>query len=173
MDAFLTGRKRKLVGWDEILEGGLTKGATVMSWRGVEGGIQACKMGHDVVMAPASHTYLDAYQTKDIKNEPLAIGGFVPLGKTYNFEPVPADFTPDQAAHVLGVQCQLWTEYMKTPSDVEYFAFPRLSAMAEVAWTDPKEKSFQGFVQRLDKHLDRLKVQKINYSNWRAAEHAR
>jgi hexosaminidase len=148
INTFLQSKGRKMIGWDEILEGGLTKGATVMSWRGEEGGIVAAKAGHDVVMTPGTHTYFDHYQTESSELEPLAIGGCTTLEKVYNYEPVPAELSPLEAKRVLGSQCQLWTEYMPTPEDVERMAFPRLYALSEVLWGKP-DMGFEAFKQRL------------------------
>ncbi|HUP44876.1 MAG TPA: beta-N-acetylhexosaminidase, partial [Thermoanaerobaculia bacterium] len=139
MDSFLASKGRRLIGWDEILEGGLAPGATVMSWRGVDGGITAAKAGHDVVMAPTSHVYLDYAQAKE-PGEPLNIGGFLPLENVYSFEPVPADLTAVEARHVLGAQGNIWTEYIPSPGHVEYMAFPRLVALSEVTWTPAARK---------------------------------
>ena len=163
MDAFLTARGRRLVGWDEILEGGLAPNATVMSWRGVRGGLDAARSGHDVVMAPTSHTYLDYYQAPDIESEPIAIGGFLPLERVYSFDPMPAELEPQFAKHVLGTQAQVWTEYMKDPKKVEYMAFPRLTALAEVAWTPVARKSYEDYLHRLVTHLERLDALDVNY----------
>ena len=163
MDDFLVARKRRLVGWDEILEGGLADNAVVMSWRGTEGGIAAARAGHDVIMAPTSHTYLDYYQSKEQGSEPFAIGGFVPLEKVYSFEPVPAELEPQFAKHVLGAQGQLWTEYMPQPKQVEYMAFPRMSALAEVVWTPKERKDYAGFLVRLAAHLERLRALDVNH----------
>ena len=156
MDAFLTAHKRRLVGWDEILEGGLAPGATVMSWRGTQGGIDAARAGHDVIMAPTSHTYFDYYQSQNTAGEPLAGGGFLPLQTVYAFEPVPAELEPQYRAHVLGGQGQIWTEYLAGPKQVEYMAFPRLTALAEVLWTTPERKDYRDFLSRLAVHLERL-----------------
>jgi len=163
MDAFLTARGRALVGWDEILEGGLAPNATVMSWRGMEGGIAAALAGHDVVMTPTSHTYFDYYQSQDTMNEPPAIGGFLPLDTVYAFEPVPAALTAEQAAHILGTQGQIWTEYQRHPKNVEYMVFPRLLALAEVAWTPRELKNFNAFEARLARHFERLSALDVNY----------
>ncbi|MFL5574376.1 MAG: beta-N-acetylhexosaminidase [Gemmatimonadaceae bacterium] len=165
MDAFLTAHGRRLVGWDEILEGGpLAPGATVMSWRGTEGGVAAARAGHDVVMAPGSHTYFDHYQSLDTIAEPIAIGGYLPLDTVYAFEPVPAALTPAEAAHVLGAQAQLWTEYMRDPKKVEYMAFPRLCAFAEVMWTPRARRDLADFRARLAAaHLARLRALDVNY----------
>jgi hexosaminidase len=162
MDTFLTQRGKRLVGWDEILDGGLAPGAVVMSWRGTDGGAAAAKSGHDVVMAPNSFTYFDYYQSKS-PGEPLAIGGFLPVDKVYSFEPVPADLTPDQAKHILGAQGQLWSEYMPTTSHLEYMAFPRAIALAEVTWSQPDRKNFADFRARMLVHEQRLKLLGVNF----------
>jgi hexosaminidase len=162
MDSWLAARGRRLIGWDEILEGGLAPNAAVMSWRGTAGGIAAARAGHDVVMAPTSHTYFDYYQARDQAGEPLAIGGFLPLDTVYAFEPVPAGLTPDAARHVLGAQAQHWTEYMPTPRHVEYMAFPRLAALAEVVWTPPARKEYAHFRRRLATHTARLAALGLN-----------
>ncbi len=162
MDAFLTERGRRLIGWDEILEGGLAPGATVMSWRGVKGGIAAASAGHDVVMAPTSHTYLDYYQSKD-ESEPLGIGGFLPIERVYEFEPVPEQLSKKEARHILGAQAQLWTEYIKTPEHLQYMAFPRGCAIAEVVWTPKERRDFEGFMKRLPAHLERFEALGVNY----------
>ncbi len=134
IERFLLAHNRRLIGWDEILEGGLAPEATVMSWRGTAGGIEAARQGHDVIMTPTSHVYFDYYQG-DPELEPLAIGGLTPLRQVYAFEPVPDELTADEAKHVLGAQGNVWTEYMKTPHYVEYMVFPRLLALAEVVWS--------------------------------------
>jgi hexosaminidase len=163
MDDFLVARKRRLVGWDEILEGGLADNAVVMSWRGTKGGIAAARAGHDVIMAPTSHTYLDYYQSKEQAHEPLAIGGFLPLETVYAFEPVPTELEPQFAKHVLGAQGQLWTEYMPQPKQVEYMAFPRMSALAEVVWTPKERKDYANFLVRLAAHVERLRALDVNH----------
>ena len=163
MDAFLTAHNRRLIGWDEILEGGLAPGATVMSWRGTQGGIDAARAGHDVIMAPTSHTYFDYYQSQNTDGEPLAIGGFVPLQMVYSFEPVPAELEPQYRAHILGGQGQVWTEYLPGPKQVEYMAFPRLTALAEVLWTKPERKDYRDFLDRLAVHLERLAALDVAY----------
>lgn len=163
MDSFLTERGRRLVGWDEILEGGLATNATVMSWRGEQGGIAATKAGHDVVMAPNTYTYLDYYQSEDWDSEPLAIGGHVSLETVYGYEPIPASLSAKEGRHVLGAQGQLWTEYMPDYHQVEYMAFPRLSALAEVVWTPAQHKDYGKFLSRLDAHLTRLDNLDVNY----------
>jgi hexosaminidase len=163
MDAFLASKGRRLIGWDEILEGGLAPGAAVMSWRGYRGGIAAAREGHDVVMAPTRYTYFDFYQTRDIRREPLAIGNFLPLDSVYVFEPIPPDLSPEEARHVLGAQAQHWTEYMPNSRQVEYMAFPRLGALSEVVWTPPERKDLVEFKMRLPAYLSRLKSYGVNY----------
>ncbi len=163
MDKFLTSKGRRLVGWDEILEGGLSANATVMSWRGEEGGIIAAKAGHDVVMTPGSHTYFDHYQSENTDLEPLAIGGFTPLEKVYAYEPIPPQLTQLEARHVLGSQAQHWTEYMKDAAHVEYMSFPRLTAFSEVVWSDQNSRNYDGFLERLKSQLERLDLLKVNY----------
>ncbi len=162
MDAFLTARGRRLIGWDEILDGGLAPNATVMAWRGVAAAVESARSGHDVVLAPTSHTYFDYYQSADTTTEPLAIGGFLPLEKVYTWEPMPAGLEPEFRQHVLGVQGQIWTEYIKTPRDVEYMAFPRLTALAEVAWTPASHRNLEDFRVRLATHLERLRALDVN-----------
>ncbi len=163
MDAFLTEKGRRLIGWDEILEGGLAPGAAVMSWRGEKGGIQAARMGHDVVMAPTSHTYFDYYQTKEREKEPHAIGGFLPLDKVYSYEPVPVELTPEEAKRVLGAQFQLWTEYVPNAKHAEYMAYPRACALSEAVWGPKGRKDYEGFMKRLSVHLGRLRALDVNY----------
>lgn len=161
MEKFLSSHGRRLIGWDEILEGGLSPGATVMSWRGVQGGISAAKMGHDVVMSPKTHCYLDYNQSK-MPGEPEGIGQCIPLPLVYSYEPVPRELTAEESRRILGVQGNLWAEYFFEPKDLEYFAFPRACALAEVAWTPAKLKNFPDFVGRLEKHGERLKALGIN-----------
>jgi hexosaminidase len=163
MDSFLNQKGRRLIGWDEILEGGLASNATVMSWRGEDGGIAAARAGHDVVMTPNHSTYFDYYQSTRIRKEPLGIGGYLPLKKVYNYEPVPAALNSDEAHHVLGGQCNLWTEYIPTPKLAEYMLFPRACALAEVLWTPAAQKNYPDFTKRLKLHLERLQVLDVNY----------
>jgi hexosaminidase len=162
MDAFLTKRGRRLIGWDEILEGGLAPGATVMSWRGDAGGVAAARAGHDVVMAPEAFVYFNHAQSRGA-GEPLSFGGFTPLEKVYAFEPVPASLTPAEAAHVLGAQGQLWSEYIPTPALLEYMAFPRAAALAEVTWSSKENRSFDDFRARLAAHEARLTKLDVNF----------
>ena len=162
IERFLSSHNRRLVGWDEILEGGLPPAATVMSWRGYEGGIKAANSGHDVIMTPTSYCYFDYYQSKDKDSEPLAIGGFLPLEKVYLFEPIPPEIDPEKVHHILGGQGNVWTEYIKTESHLEYMAMPRMSAMAEVLWSSKSDRSYKGFIARLGmsqfRRFDRMDV---------------
>ena len=161
IEEFLIAHDRKLIGWDEILEGGLAPEATVMSWRGTEGGIAAAREYHDVIMTPTSHCYLDYYQA-DQETEPLAIGGFLPLEKVYSYEPVPEELTEEEALHILGPQGNVWTEYMKTPEYVEYMVYPRACALAEIGWTPKEMKDYEDFLLRMQGHQKRLGALNIN-----------
>src|SRR5437879_7431210 len=166
MSEWLAAHGRALIGWDEILEGGtegLAPNAVVMSWRGIDGGVAAAQAGHDVVMTPTSNTYFDYYQSQDAAREPLAIGGFLPLETVYGYEPIPPALDSLQARHVLGTQGQIWTEYQRTPKNVEFMVFPRLVALAEVAWTPREQKNLADFSTRLSKHLTRLDVLDVTY----------
>lgn len=164
MEKFLNDHGRQIIGWDEILEGGLAPNATVMSWRGEEGGIEAARQGHDVIMSPTSHCYLDYYQFQH-PDEPLAIGGFLPIEKVYGYHPIPEELNPEEAKHILGVQGNLWTEYISSPQKAEYMAFPRGFAIAEVGWTQVENKNFDSFIQRLKQHLHWLNSQEVNTAN--------
>jgi hexosaminidase len=155
IEAFLNANGRRLIGWDEILEGGLAPNATVMSWRGMEGGIEAARAGHDVVMTPTSHAYFDYYQG-DPAEEPLAIGGSLPLERVYELEPVPPELTETEARHILGGQANLWTEYIRSPGQAQYMAYPRALAMAEVLWSPPEMRDLGHFLARLPHALRRL-----------------
>ncbi len=158
MTNFLGKKGRRVIGWDEILEGGLAPEATVMSWRGFEGGIEAAKQGHDVIMTPEDYVYLDHYQDNDTQAESLAIGGYTPLEKVYEFEPVPPSFSSEQAQHVAGAQGNVWTEYMTTPERVEYMVFPRLLALSEVLWSPRAARNWDRFAERLPHELERLRT---------------
>ena len=162
IERFLISRNRRLIGWDEILEGGLAPEATVMSWRGTSGGIAAAREGHDVVMSPNSPMYFDHYQG-DARFEPLAIGGFNPLEQVYAYEPVPDSLTPDQAKHILGAQANMWTEYLKTPEAVEYMLWPRALALAELTWSSKEARDWNSFVARLPNALRALDKAGVGY----------
>ncbi|WP_186754627.1 beta-N-acetylhexosaminidase [Echinicola salinicaeni] len=164
IEKFLNKNGRKLIGWDEILEGGLAPNATVMSWRGEKGGIAAAKMNHDVIMTPNSHMYIDHYQSEDKEQEPLAIGGFLSLEKVYSYSPRPESLTAEENKHVLGVQANLWTEYIATNNKMEYHLFPRALALAEVAWSNKEEKNYKEFSQeRLPARLAELEKLDVFY----------
>ncbi|MGB9623733.1 MAG: beta-N-acetylhexosaminidase [Phycisphaerae bacterium] len=162
MDTFLTKHGRRLAGWDEILEGGLAPGAVVMSWRGEQGGITAARAGHDVVMAPTTHTYFDYCQGPREK-EPLAIGGDLPLEKVYQYEPIPGVLSGEEAKHILGSQGQLWAEYMPDTRHVEYMAFPRAAALAEILWSPKQQRDYGRFLDRLRADLRRLDALDVYY----------
>jgi hexosaminidase len=163
IDKFVTSKGKKLLGWDEILEGGISPNAMVMSWRGTKGGIEAAKQNHDVVMSPNSYFYLDYYQA-DPKTEPLAIGGLLPLSKSYSFEPNLPELTAEEAKHVVGIQANVWTEYISNITYAEYMTYPRALALSEIAWSAKESKNYADFKKRLTGHLPAMDAQKINYS---------
>jgi hexosaminidase len=162
MEKFLASKGRKLIGWDEILEGGLAPEATVMSWRGTKGGIEAAKQKHDVIMTPTTYVYLDYYQS-DPAGEPLSIGGYLPLEKVYSYNPMPEELTPEEQKHILGIQGNVWTEYISTPGHMEYMAFPRAIAIAEIGWTPERLRDFEDFVARLEVLKKRYDLVGLNY----------
>ena len=155
---------RQIIGWDETLEGGLAPNATVMSWRGEGGGIEAARQHHDVIMTPNTYLYFDYYQTKDKAQEPEAIGGYLPLKTVYNYEPMPARLTPEEQKHIIGVQANIWTEYMPTYRQVEYMSVPRMAALSEVQWSSPQHKNFEYFTYRMLHLIDLYKVLGYNYA---------
>ena len=166
IEKFLNSKGKKIIGWDEILEGGLAPNATVMSWRGTEGGIVAAKQQHNVIMTPGSHCYFDHYQSQE-ENEPLAIGGFTPLEKVYAFNPIPSELSDEEAVYILGAQGNVWTEYMKTEDKIEYMVFPRILALSEVDWKGPTNnfnQDYPNFVERLKEFTQRMDVLQINYA---------
>jgi hexosaminidase len=163
IEKYLISKNKQMIGWDEILEGGLAPEATVMSWRGVQGGIEAAQQGHDVVMSPGTHCYFDHYQA-DPDFEPLAIGGFTTLKKVYSFDPIPAELNSDQAKHILGGQGNVWTEYISTPEHAEYMAVPRMSALAEVLWSPKKDMDWDSFRKRMLTQYKRFDLMDVNYS---------
>src|SRR5512141_2618710 len=162
MEKFINSKGKKIIGWDEILEGGLAPNATVMSWRGMKGGIEAAKAHHDVIMSPTDYAYLNFGQG-DPAYEPLSFPEFIPLERVYGFDPVPRELSPDEAKYIIGGQGNLWTEYIKTPETAEYQLFPRMLALAEVLWTDPENKNYADFTRRLTASLERLDRQNVNY----------
>lgn len=162
VEEFLTQHGKRIIGWDEILDGKISPSATIMSWRGTDGGIAAAKAGHDVIMTPNTHCYLDYYQSRRIQDEPFAIGGFVNVEKVYSFDPYTPEMTQEQRSHILGVQANLWTEYIKTPEHLEYMLLPRMSALSEVQWCAPEKKDYGRF---LDKMSSMVKIyQKLGYN---------
>jgi len=164
MERYINSKGKQIIGWDEILEGGLAPNATVMSWRGLSGAIEAAKSGHDVIMTPTSHCYFDYYQSEN-DNEPLAIGGYLPLEKVYNFNPIPDELSTEDSKFVLGVQGNIWTEYMPSVDQVEYMAFPRILAMSEVVWSHSTNKNYEEFLCRVAHMHTRLDALNINYAN--------
>ena len=162
IEKHIAAKGKKLIGWDEILEGGLPERATVMSWRGYEGGIEAAHTGHDVIMTPGGYCYFDHYQGKP-ENEPLAFGGFLPLEKVYSFNPVPPTLSAEGAKHILGAQANVWTEYITNENKLEYMVFPRLCAMAEILWTPKEKQNYQEFQKRLEAEFERLEKYRVNY----------
>ena len=163
IEKFVNSKGRKIIGWDEILEGGLAPNAAVMSWRGTEGGIAAAKQNHFVVMSPGSHCYFDHYQGEP-KNEPIAFGGYTTVEKVYSFNPTPKELTAEEAKYILGAQANLWTEYIETPSHVEYMIFPRMLALSEVVWGTSNPEKFADFQNRMIQHFDVFDKKGINYS---------
>ncbi|WP_405296870.1 beta-N-acetylhexosaminidase [Algibacter sp. Ld11] len=164
IEKFLNSKGRNIIGWDEILEGGLAPNAAVMSWRGEKGGIQAAKMHHNVVMTPTGFCYFDFYQTKDRKNEPLAIGGYTPVEKVYSYNPLPKELTKEEQKYILGAQANVWSEYMKTPEHVEYMVLPRLTALSEVVWSTYETKDWGDFQTRLIHLAKRYEALGFNYA---------
>ena len=163
IEKFLNANGRSLIGWDEILEGGLAPSATVMSWRGMGGGTEAASQGHDAIMCPLNYTYFDYYQSEDQASEPSAIGGCNTLDTVYEFDPVPPEMSPEQAKHILGAQGQLWAEFIDSEQHLDYMAFPRASALAEVLWTGPQSCDYDDFINRLPNLLQRLEKWNVNY----------
>lgn len=164
MEKYLNSKGKQIIGWDEILEGGLAPNAAVMSWRGTEGGIAAAKQKHFVVMSPGKPCYFDHYQSKNKEKEPLAIGGFNPLDSVYNYNPTPKTLTEQEAEYIMGAQGNVWTEYILNEKHVEYMAVPRLIALSEVLWTQPEHKDFNNFILRLKKNSAILDKMNVNYA---------
>lgn len=162
IEKFINSKGKKIIGWDEILEGGVAPNATIMSWRGEKGGIEAANAHHDVIMTPNTYVYFD-YGQGDPAYEPLNIGSYVPLDKVYGWNPVPKELSADEVKYILGGQANIWTEYLKGPANVEYMAFPRMLALAEVLWTNPSEKNYADFRLRLGASLARLEAQNVNF----------
>lgn len=164
-EKFLNEHGRNIIGWDEILEGGLAPNATVMSWRGEAGGIEAARQKHDVIMTPNTYLYFDYYQAKDTENEPLAIGGYLPMDRVYSYEPMPAELTPEEQKYITGVQANVWTEYMPTFAQVQYMTLPRMAALCETQWSTPdKKKDYAGFLKRTARLTKIYQLKGWNYA---------
>lgn len=157
---------RRIIGWDETLEGGLSEDAIVMSWRGNAGGIQAAKLHHEVVMTPNSECYFDYYQLKNHNAQPMAIGGYIPVSKVYSLEPVPAELTEEEGKYILGAQCNLWSEYITAPEHLEFMLLPRLAALCEVQWTKPELKNLENFKARLPRMMKMYDRKGWKYCPW-------
>jgi hexosaminidase len=163
VEEIINSKGKSIIGWDEILEGGIAPNATIMSWRGTEGGIYAAEKGHDVIMTPESHVYLDYYQSDEVDKEPYTFGWLTELKKTYSFDPMPKELSEDKRKHILGAQVNVWTEYMPTSDNVEYMLLPRMAALAETLWSYPKEKDYNDFVSRM--YWQSLLLDKLGYKN--------
>jgi hexosaminidase len=163
IESYLNSKGRKIIGWDEILEGGIAPNATIMSWRGERGGIEAAKQHHDVIMTPGSYVYFDHAQSK--KEDSLTIGGYLPVETVYNYNPVPAALDSANQKYILGAQANIWTEYMSNPDKVEYMIFPRLSALSEVLWSKKEDQNFDDFLQRLQTQYRRYDLWKVKYNS--------
>ena len=164
IEKFLNSKGKQIIGWDEILEGGLAPNAAVMSWRGTKGGIEAAKQKHNVVMSPGKPCYFDHYQSKNKKREPLAIGGYNPLDSVYNYNPTPSQLKGDERNYILGAQGNVWTEYIPDFSHVEYMSVPRMCALAEALWSRSEKKDYKNFISRLKIHSKLLDRMKVNYA---------
>ncbi|MFC5683130.1 beta-N-acetylhexosaminidase [Flavobacterium sp. MAHUQ-51] len=166
MEKYLNAKGKKIIGWDEILEGGLAPNAAVMSWRGEKGGIEAAKQHHNVIMTPGTHCYFDKYQVdkEEQANEPLTIGGYISVEKVYGYDPIPNDLSNEEKKYVLGAQGNVWTEYLGTTDLVEYMILPRMSALSEVVWTQKENKDWKDFKFRLNKMKDLYEAMKLNYA---------
>ncbi|HQW10685.1 MAG TPA: beta-N-acetylhexosaminidase [Saprospiraceae bacterium] len=169
IEKFVNSKGKKIIGWDEILEGGLAPNATVMSWRGEKGGLTAANQGHDVIMTPNDECYFDHYQMKDAL-QPLAIGGLTTLKDVYDYEPIPSGLNLGMEKHILGTQANLWAEYILTPEHLQYMAYPRSFALAEVQWSSKSGKNYTDFLHRLSYQIERLDSWKINYAKFYKTE---
>ena len=164
IEKFLVSHNRRLIGWDEILEGGIAPEATVMSWRGISGGIEAARLGHDVIMSPNDDCYFDHYQG-DHDTEPLAIGGLTKVSEVYAYEPVPDDLGPSHAKHILGAQANVWTEYLSEPEDITYMVLPRMAALSEVVWSPKDKRDWKKFYSKLPYQFEVYKAMGLHYSD--------
>ncbi len=166
VERYLNSKGRKAIGWDELLDCGVNTSTTIMSWRGVEGGLAASEKGHDVIMVPTSHFYFDYYQTKeDYWNKPLLIGGYVPLEKVYSFEPCPATLSASAQSHIIGLQANLWTEYTYAEEMAEYQVLPRMGALCELQWTQPEKKNYSEYKERQQRLNSLYTMQGWKYCN--------
>lgn len=163
-EEFLNSKGRKMIGWDETLEGGLAPNATVMSWRGEAGGIEAAKQHHDVVMTPNTYLYFDYYQSKDTETEPMAIGGYLPMERVYSYEPMPKSLSPEEQKYIVGVQANLWTEYIPDFKQVQYMVLPRMAALCESQWCALEKKNYEAFLQRVSRLIDIYAKNGWNYA---------
>lgn len=166
IEKFINKHGRTIIGWNEILEGGVTNNTIVMSWRETEGALDAVNHNNRVIQTPNEYLYFDYYQSKS-STEPLAIGGYLPLEKVYSFDPVPTELDQNKASLILGAQANVWTEYITTTQQVEYMAFPRALALAEVVWTDSSQKNYGNFIQRLDDHIEHLRALNVYYAPYK------
>lgn len=164
IEKFLNDHGRQIIGWDEILEGGLAPNATVMSWRGEKGGIEAAKQQHDVIMTPNTYLYFDYYQAKDVENEPFGIGGYLPMERVYSYEPMSASLTPEEQKYIKGVQANLWTEYIATFPHAQYMVLPRWAALCEIQWSSPEKKNYADFLSRLPQLIKWYDAEGYNYA---------
>ena len=164
IEKFLNSKGKSVIGWDEILEGEVAPNATIMSWRGVEGGLRAARMGHDAIMTPNTYFYIDYYQSMDIKNEPFGIGGYLPVERCYSYEPYVEGMTDEEKAHILGVQANMWTEYVASTDHLEYMVLPRLAALAEVQWCNADRKDWERFLDSADEICKVYETMGYNYA---------
>jgi N-acetyl-beta-hexosaminidase len=164
MEQFVEGKGRHIIGWDEILEGELAPNATVMSWRGTEGGLEAARKHHDVIMTPNTYLYFDYYQTEDTEKEPVAIGGYLPVERVYSYNPLSPELTEEEKAHIIGVQANIWTEYIPTFKIVEYNALPRMAALSEIQWCRPDQREYKDFVRRCFALADLYDLEQYKYA---------
>ncbi|MBR3709497.1 MAG: family 20 glycosylhydrolase [Bacteroidales bacterium] len=166
MAKVVEARGRRVIGWDEILEGNVSESAIIMSWRGTEGGIEAARKGHDVIMCPGSHLYFDYYQSEDPSTEPSCVGGYLPVSRVYEFQPLPKELTPEQQKHIIGLQANIWTEYITSFHHVQYMAMPRMDALTEIQWNnpDPESRDFNALVERCRRMAQLYDLYHYNYA---------
>jgi len=162
IEKYLNSKGRQIIGWDEILEGGLAPNATVMSWRGEKGGIEAAKQQHSVIMTPTTYVYFDYAQTK--QEDSLTIGGYLPLETVYKYEPLPAELSSVEQQYIIGAQANLWSEYVPTGSKAEYMIFPRVDALSEVLWSPKGARNWDDFKNRLQQQFKRYDLLNVHYN---------